>query len=409
MVSFWPWKADDSSPASFEKVLSTLSTRINKTNTKLESLRQTSRRFSALWTLYTSFAYLLCSLILILVVGWREWGVAEYAGLVGGPVVIYLVRTTIQAVYSYRIAKLQAQSDGFQKQRDATIEKLKAATKYNTTQELLQKYGGMPPSEEKLAGGNSQKNTPKKMNSPDSRQPRTGVVPPPTANIPRRNQPVSLPGTPQRANPHPQDPNIQRGPFSATAAVPPWQDPSSPMEPSADFAPNAFSSNPQYAQPGEGSNWYDRLMDLVLGEDETLPRNRLALICHRCRLVNGQAPPGVQTLEAIGIWRCSGCNAVNGVENEGAQLLKEIKKQAVTPGKRSSSKEEKAVTTESRVAEEDAAETSDNAQSDGPSQNTPSSGSEKEESPRSGEATGSQRKTDTAWRRSSRVKKKTKG
>ncbi|KAL8879992.1 MAG: hypothetical protein Q9198_002505, partial [Flavoplaca austrocitrina] len=251
MVSFWPWKADDSSPASFEKVLSTLSTRINKTNTKLESLRQTSRRFSALWTLYTSFAYLLCSLILILVVGWREWGVVEYAGLVGGPVVIYLVRTTIQAVYSYRIAKLQAQSDGFQKQRDATIEKLKAATKYNTTQELLQKYGGMPPSEEKPARGISQKNTPNKMNSPDSKQPRTGVVPPPTANIPRRNQPVSLPGTPQRANPHPQDPNIQRGPFSATAAVPPWQDPSSPMEPSADFAPNAFSSNPQYAQPGE--------------------------------------------------------------------------------------------------------------------------------------------------------------
>ena len=150
-------------------------------------------------------------------------------------------------------------------------------------------------------------------------------------------------------------------------------------------------------------------MDLVLGEDETLPRNRLALICQRCRLVNGQAPPGVQTLEAVGIWRCSGCNATNGVQNEGAQLLKEIKKQAVTPEQRSSSKEEKAVTSESRVAEEDAAETSDNAQSDGPSQNTPSSGSEKEESLRSGEATGSQRKTDTARRRSSRVKKKTKG
>lgn len=150
-------------------------------------------------------------------------------------------------------------------------------------------------------------------------------------------------------------------------------------------------------------------MDLILGEDETLPRNRLALICHQCRLVNGQAPPGVQTLEAVGTWRCSGCNAVNGVENEGAELLKEIKKQAMTAEKRSSSKPEKAVTTESRVAEEDAAETLDNAHSDGPSQNTPSSGSGKEGSPGSGEATGSQRKTHTARRRSSRVKKKTKG
>ncbi|KAL8669382.1 MAG: hypothetical protein Q9168_006029 [Polycauliona sp. 1 TL-2023] len=312
-----------------------------------------------------------------------------------------------KAVYNYRIGKIQAQSDGFQKQRDATIEKLKAATKYNSTQELLQKYGGTPQSKEKPARGDSQRNTPNKANSPASAQARTGIVPPPTANIPGRNQPISLPGTPQQANPSVQDRNSQQGPFSASTAKAPWQN-HSPLEPSADFAPNAFSSNPQYAQPGEGSRWYDRLMDLVLGEDETLPRNRLALICHQCRLVNGQAPPGVQTLEAIGKWRCSGCNSMNGVENEGAEILKKIRKQASTPQRHNPIDEEKTAAPETHRVDL-GAETSENAQSDEPNQDTPSSGSEKEESEGGGETTGAQKKSDTARRRSTRVKKMSKG
>ncbi|KAL8675859.1 MAG: hypothetical protein Q9186_007545 [Xanthomendoza sp. 1 TL-2023] len=416
MVSFWPWKVshillgDDSSPASFEKALSTLSNRITKTNTKLDSLRQSSRRFSALWTLYTSFAYLLCSVVLILVVGWREWGVLEYMGVVGGPVLIYLVRTAIQTAYNFRIAKVQAQSDGLQKQRDATIEKLKAATKYNTTQELLQKYGGTPQSKEKSAGGNSQKNTPRKMNSPGAGQLRTGFIPPPTANIPGRNQPNSLPGTPQRPTPNFKNQNAHNGQFSASTAVAPWQESSSPLDPSADFAPNAFSAAPQYAQPGQGPKWYDRLMDVVLGEDETLPRNRLALICHQCRLVNGQAPPGVQRLEAVGKWRCAGCNTMNGHENEGVKLLKEIKEQAAAPEKGTEVADLGVTTIESDASKENAdEEDTGDEQRYHDSQDTPSSESEEEEQRPSGETTGAHGKADTTRRRSSRVKKKPKG
>ncbi|KAL8812276.1 MAG: hypothetical protein Q9223_007335 [Gallowayella weberi] len=413
MVSFWPWKGDDSSPASFEKALSTLSNRITKTNTKLDSLRQSSRRFSALWTLYTSFAYLLCTVVLILVVGWREWGVLEYAGVVGGPAFIYLVRTAIQTAYNFRIAKVQTQSDGLQKQRDTTIEKLKAATKYNTTQELLQKYGGTPQSKEKSARDNSQKNTPRKTNSPAAGQARTGFVPPPTANIPGRNQPVSLPGTPQSATPRSRNQNAPNGPFSASAAAAPWQkSSSSPMDPSADFAPNAFSAARQYAQPGQGPKWYDRLMDVILGEDETLPRNRLALICHQCRLVNGQAPPGVQTLEAVGKWRCAGCKAMNGHENEGVKLLEKIKEQAVAPEKGREVVEDHrlgATTAESDTRKETADEESgDEQQDNNDGQDTPSSDGESEEERfrSGGDATGAHEQTGTTRRRSSRVKKK---
>lgn len=76
----------DNSPASFEKILSTLSGKISKTTNKLDGLRQRSRRLSVLFTLYAGFAYLLYTIILVLVVGWRKWGPAEYSAVAAGPV-----------------------------------------------------------------------------------------------------------------------------------------------------------------------------------------------------------------------------------------------------------------------------------------------------------------------------------
>ena len=79
-------KSDDDSPASFEKILSNLSTKISKASTRLDGLRQRSRRLKVLWTLYAGFAYLLYTVILTLVVGWRKWGLTEYTAVAGGPV-----------------------------------------------------------------------------------------------------------------------------------------------------------------------------------------------------------------------------------------------------------------------------------------------------------------------------------
>ena len=69
-------------------------------------------------------------------------------------------------------------------------------------------------------------------------------------------------------------------------------------------------------------------MDVLLGEDETSPRARLALICRNCRLVNGQAPPGVKRLEDVGKWRCGGCGTMNGEETEAKKIVARIKEQA---------------------------------------------------------------------------------
>ena len=58
-------------------------------------------------------------------------------------------------------------------------------------------------------------------------------------------------------------------------------------------------------------------------------KNRFALICQKCRLVNGQAPPGARTLEDVGKWRCQGCGSMNGMENEAEKLVKQASRRDV--------------------------------------------------------------------------------
>ena len=332
MVSFWPFKGDDQSAASFEKTLSQVSAKISRTSAQNERFRQHQRRYKVLWTLYTSFAYILVALILILVTGWENWGTREYSAIAGSPLVIYGVRTALDAYFNYRISNSQNHLNDLTKQRDATIERLKTATKYNSTQQLLEKYGGtprkrqpspQPPKKRKSEGVQSDQNTPHGG--------RTGFVPPPTANIPGR-QPPPLPMTPGGTP--------GSGPPAGVGLTPPVAPPQAGFdETSEEFAPNAFdapSRPPGMRQPSsqyatDGPKWYDRLMDVVLGEDESQARNRIVLICQNCRLVNGQAPPGVRTLEEVGKWRCSSCQAWNGIESEEKKILKEISGDVASP------------------------------------------------------------------------------
>ncbi|TGO21162.1 hypothetical protein BPAE_0236g00030 [Botrytis paeoniae] len=321
MVSLWPWKREDNSPASFEKTLSALAEKISKSQSQLDSRRLRGRRVKALWTLYSSFAYLVVFVIALLVIGWKDLTVLEYTGLAGSPLIIYLIRSGITRYYEYRVDAIARRLEEQQAERTKTIDKLKAATKYNTTQELLEKYGGAPPKPPAPKRTASVKKTPKNK---DAQPPRTSMGPPATANIPRPNQIPSQPSTPQ--------PLGSRTPPSFIA---PSLSPIAPRsEPGpAEFAPNAFSgpsqyAQGQYAQSGEfvaEGHWYDRVLDLLLGEDETHPKNRMALICKNCRLVNGQAPPGTKSLADLGKWRCFGCRTLNGEEDEAAKAVQEMK------------------------------------------------------------------------------------
>ncbi|KAJ5209308.1 hypothetical protein N7449_003687 [Penicillium cf. viridicatum] len=324
MVSFWPWKGNDTSAASFEKTLSTLTTKIAQATTRLDQQRQSSRRIKALWTLYSTFAYLFYSIILALVLGWESWGIKEYAAIAGGPVLIYGVRTLSSRIFEYRISRIQRRLDDFHKQREETIEKLKVATKYNSTQQLLEKYGGESPKPSPGPKGQIEKGQPAQQ---PQHVPRTGLPPPPTANIrrpPSASQAQNEPPSPDY--PSPPLELTQGGP--QTPQQPSFQPPFTPQPPTdqPSFAPNAF---PQNGESIEQPHWYDRLLDVLLGEDETQPRNRMVMICSACRLVNGQAPPGIKTLEELGRWRCGSCGAWNGVESETTKILNNLRQDAV--------------------------------------------------------------------------------
>lgn len=261
------------------------------------------------------FAYILAAAILILVTGLPNCSAVEYTGLAASPLLIYGVRTGLDAYFNYRLSSSQTYLNHLNKQRDDAITKLKEATKYNSTQQLLDKYGGSTPTKSPQQK-QKQQDTPTKKPQPPSVR-RTGLPPPPTANIPGRQLPPSF---------NPMTPPQQGAQFQP---LPPQQQqpPQPQSDPQAEFAPNAFTAPaPRHQEPyaSSGPRWYDRILDVVLGDDETLPKNRIVLLCRSCRLVNGQAPPGTRSLEDLGAWRCKECHALNGQESEAKAMIREI-------------------------------------------------------------------------------------
>lgn len=263
-------------------------------------------------------------MIVVLVVGLKNSGIRELGTLIGGPLLIYGVRQAIKSLYAYRTTSRQAYVEALQKQRDAIIKRLKDATKYDSTQQLLDKYGGTQAKTKKNPSNKDLLD--KDQKAAPSKHGRTMMIPPATANIPRA--PLSAPNAHQ--NQFITTPESQ-SPLTAAELTSPWSEygsPVSPLDETAEFAPNAFPPPNYYAQPGSefrgGGKWYDRFMDVLLGEDESHPKNRIVLICKNCRLVNGQAPPGMKSLADIGKWRCSSCGNLNGEETEVQKIVAEI-------------------------------------------------------------------------------------
>ena len=163
------------------------------------------------------------------------------------------------------------------------------------------------------------------------------------------------PGTPQHA---------AQSPFSTPSQPPRRHAPE--IDASAEFAPNAFDNGnlpPSLAAQHDGaylgvsqSHWYDRILDLLLGEDETAPKNRIVLVCSRCRLVNGQAPPGTKSLAELGMWKCMACGAMNGELDEGKRIVKEVLGQSPASPTSVNDDEGDSFNTEALKADEDSSD-----------------------------------------------------
>ncbi|CAK7273483.1 hypothetical protein SEPCBS119000_005679 [Sporothrix epigloea] len=337
MVSLWPWRRDDDSPASFEKALSALASRIAVTQAKLDRTRSTSRRVRVLCVLYLTFGYLVYAIVLVLVVGWKNMGALEWSGLAGGPLLIYATRKAFAAFYNFRIDTLAAKLKEQQDERAKTIQKLKDATRYDSTLQLLEKYGGAEAkADSSKAGETAQLNGKRGKGGPTeeggngSVTNRTRLPPPPTANIQHEgSQDPGLAANKGSVRAADRGARTARGSSAGTTD----------LAVSAEFAPNAFGADTlpakvpggQYATPSDvyagASHWYDRILDLLMGDDETMAKNRIVLICSSCRLVNGQAPPGTKSLAEVGYWKCMGCGVRNGEMSEAKKIVNEVLQQ----------------------------------------------------------------------------------
>lgn len=254
------------------------------------------------------------------------------------PFRVYITRQVITAFFNWRIESVTSRLQGQQDERTRTIQKLKDATKYNSTLELLEKYGGEP-KKDRQADDDGASTSSRAVSRPVSRQEhrqqhrqqqgRTNLPPPPTANIQRRES-ANRPVTPNLMEPGAEfAPNAEFSPSQrgAPLPLPSGFDTSSLQGITSQQRTNSYPGPQftQYEQPSQGGpQWYDRFLDLLLGEDEMAPRNRIALVCARCRLVNGQAAPGTKSLSEVGMWRCMGCGAMNGEADEGKKIIKEL-------------------------------------------------------------------------------------
>lgn len=387
MPSLWPFRRNSQTPAGYEKHLARLSTRIHASSTTLAHRRAQARRLRALWTLYASTGYLVYLIVALLAIGWQAWRIYEIAGLAGGPVAIYGVRRGLDVVMGFFVKREEERLQALKTERTGVIKDLKEATGYDRTRGLLDKYGGEKQRAAEGEDGDEEGSGAKqgqRIGAKQQQQPqRTDFMPPPTANIPSRQ---SLPGgafasgvsTPSPAPHRQQD----------VSSAPSSPDSKDGLAASASFAPNAFpdssASHPApinvHAMPNSPygpftpaldmaapTKWYDRLLDVLIGDDESAARNRLALLCSSCGLVNGLAPPGARSLEEVGKWKCSGCGATNGVAAEDQIKVKRamtITEEDQHAGRKSQRTQESSSSRNEIADSEDDADVQDDEESD---------------------------------------------
>lgn len=208
-----------------------------------------------------------------------------------------------------------------QSKKKDTIEKLKDITNFSTTQSIIEKYGGSSPADagkQRPKGSPANQQPPRGPSGPQGPQgPQQGPqgqapAPPPTSNefqqqlIQQQMLAQQRAGLPSPLQTLPALPDINLGMSSALGSP-------SRSVPVLNLQQTQPSSQ-QHLQSEEATSpkWYDRILDVIVGEDETSARNRYALICKSCRMVNGLAPPGTTSLNDMEGWGCVRCGTLNG-------------------------------------------------------------------------------------------------
>ncbi|KAK9369780.1 hypothetical protein V1509DRAFT_652129 [Lipomyces kononenkoae] len=251
----WLFKKRSPSPSSYEKVLDKIAAKIRQSESRIISLRASNRRVTGLLTLYSLLFYTIFLAYAALAQRFTDPPVV--LSTIGAPPAIWLVRRGIFEVFSRRIKRQEATLQILRDDQKSKVEELKSSMKYYTTKSLLDRFesknGSTGPGKDKTVAKNDDRGRVKQAESGSSIG-AVGSAPPDSMLSQQR-----LLSAPQ---------------------------------------PLQFYNAQSIPQPPQPPKWYDRILDLLVGEDETDPRNRYALICFRCGMHNGLAPPG-QTADSV--------------------------------------------------------------------------------------------------------------
>ncbi|TFK46504.1 hypothetical protein OE88DRAFT_1667497 [Heliocybe sulcata] len=247
-----------SEPEDYEEVLASLADDIQKRQTRLSEIRLRERRTTLLVTLYTLASWIAYGSLWYMEFlpdvqlvggkgGGQRWGrevtrASKALPVFIGPIVILFIRRIVQVWYT-RIGDAEEKTlKTLKKQQHEKIEEIKKKTNYYSTRNLIERYDDVP------------NGTPQALR-------RRNVPPAPPSQGP--------PVTPQKA---PQ----QQG-----------QQPPFPISPALQSRLAAAQQAP--ATPPR-KQWYDKLADALLGDDEpttSSPASKYALICEKCFAHNG--------------------------------------------------------------------------------------------------------------------------
>ncbi|KAI8811872.1 hypothetical protein BJ742DRAFT_105170 [Cladochytrium replicatum] len=296
MVSLFSWLKRDENE-DYEKVLAKLDDDVSRAEVRLSEVKIRERRAHTLWLTYTGAAYVLW--LFFVYAYWTPtssdpldiW-IIKVGSIALTPIVIVGTRRLITMWYVNKRKTEEAQLENLRAKQKLKIEELKKKTAYYVTKGLIERY-----------------ETPSRPGLGD----KSGTA--------RSNSRIGLPGTELRQRPQANTPTlaINDTPIQSTRNGAPFTPgPNTPV-PGRVMPPSSLSiqtADQGFAQSHLTSttttaatrNWYDRVMDAIIGDIADGDANKFALICAQCFTHNGLLPPEEY---ATAKYRCKHCGFLN--------------------------------------------------------------------------------------------------
>ncbi|KAH8089314.1 hypothetical protein HD553DRAFT_305717 [Filobasidium floriforme] len=243
--------------------------------------------------------------------GWRKG--LEWGGVVGWPIILYLLNRLLSTYYTRRRTHEQQHLLKLLKRQHELLEEVKRKSGWYKTKDLLDRYeeGGSVRASARPTPGQVQ-------GQARGQQPNT---PTPASRLSANQNPNSA----RMQIRSPANPNLNINP-NANANIG-----ARPGQPGTPMTPNMATMSPQQLRildqareqvrdgpgvlPVPQKRWYDHLADKLMGEDpSTSLQNKYALVCGRCFRHNGLVGDKIEWENTK--WYCRHCNFFNAAPKD---------------------------------------------------------------------------------------------